>query len=233
MSTIENSSHVLPVFRRLILAVALVLPATGCAAGIHTGIKELHPAAAPVYAERIAVLPVTAVRGSEAYREVIGDSLLRVAERVHPGVEFVDPEIALEMLNEAGLAERFATLLLAYQETGIYDQALLRQVGEALQVDHVLQLKVDYEVRNEVGTKLFDPGELYEANRQNLHVSVVLWDVRQGVLAWEAAGSSTTRDAEYELPRSFFDVVTVTATRVAEQIPIAVPAAVEEESTGG
>jgi hypothetical protein len=227
--------------RHPILATALLLPLTGCAAGIQTGFEELHPALAPVYAERIAVLPVTAIQGSESYREVIGDSLLRVAERTHPGVEFVGAEEALELLNEAGLAERFANLLLAYHETGIYDSGLLRKVGQALEVDHVLQLRVGYERQSEVTSALFDPGAIYEADRQNLHVNAVLWDVRNGVLAWEAAGSSTTRDAEYELPRSFLDVLGVTATRLAEQIPLEPvgemeeePAAQEaEETTGG
>lgn len=223
-------------FRRLILAAALVLPTTGCAAGIHTGFEELHPAAAPVYAERIAVLPVTAVRGSEPYREVIGDSLLHVAQRAHPDVEFMAPLLSLDLLNEAGLAERFANLLVGYQETGLYDRALLRKVGEALEADHVLQLRVGYERESEIEAGLFDPGTLYEADRQNLYVTAVLWDVRRGELVWEAAGTSTTRDAEYELPRSFYDVLGVTATRLAEQMPLvgAQPEEAEEEAgTGG
>lgn len=219
---------------RLILAAALALSATGCAAGIHTGFEELHPAAEPVQARRIAVLPVTAVEGSEQYRGVIGDSLLAIAERAHPDVEFIGGEDALQLLNDAGLAERFANLLVAYHETGLYDRSVLRKVGRVLNVDHVLQLRVEYEVRNEIETRLFDPGELYEADRQNLHVNVVLWDMIEGDLAWEAAGSSTTRDAEYELPRSFFDVVAVTATRLAEQIPLArTEPAGEDMASGG
>lgn len=216
--------------RRLVLAAALVLPTTGCAAGIHTGFEELHPAAEPVYAERIAVLPVTAAPGSESYRGVIGDSLLRVAERTHPGIQFISGGVSLERLNDAGLAERFAGLLVAYQQTGIYDRALLQEVGDALEADHVLQLRVGYEMRNEVETRLFSPGDLYEADRQNLHVTATLWDLRRGMLVWEAAGTSTTRDAEYELPRSFADVVAATAAALAQQIPLAEPAAAEAEA---
>jgi hypothetical protein len=219
--------------RRLILAAALVLPATGCAAGIHTGFEELHPVAAPVYAERIAVLPVTTSEGSESYRDVIGDSILAAAERAHPGVRFMPAAEALDRLNDAGLAERFATLLLAYSETGLYDRALLRKVGEALEVDHVLQLHVGYDRVNEVGARLFEPGEIYEADRQNLYVTTVLWDVRRGDRAWEAAGTSTTRDAEYELPRSFADVVSITASRLAERLPLSTGAPAEDAVGGG
>jgi hypothetical protein len=219
--------------RRLILAAALVLPTTGCAAGIHTGFEELHPATAPVYAQRIAVLPVTASEGSESYRDVIGDSMLSAAASAHPGVTFIPAAQALDRLNDAGLAERFATLLLAYGETGLYDRALLRKVGEALEVDHVLQLRVGYDRRNEVGARLFEPGEIYEADRQNLYVTAVLWDVRRGEMAWEAAGTSTTRDAEYELPRSFADVVAVTASRLAERLPIVTDVPAEDSVAGG
>lgn len=207
--------------RRLILLVALALPAAGCAAGIQTGFRERHPAAAPVRAERIAVLPVTVDEGSEAYREVIGDSLLHAAERAHPGVDFIPAEVALEQLNEAGLADRLSDMLVAHYETGQYDRALLREVGQALQVDHVLQLHVEYGRVSEVSTRLFDPPIEYEADRQNLSVDVVLWDVREGGLAWEAAGTSTTRDAEYELPRSFHDVLAATAAQLAQRLPLA------------
>jgi hypothetical protein len=216
--------------RRLLLAAAVVLPTTGCAAGIHTGFEEVHPAAQPVYAERIAVLPVTAEPGSESVRGVIGDSLLRVAERTHPGIRFISSAESLERLNDAGLAERFANLLVGYQQTGIYDRAVLQEVGDALGADHVLQLRVGYEVRNEVGARLFSPGELYEADRKNLHVTAMLWDLRRGMLVWEAAGTSTTRDAEYELPRSLADVVAATAAALAQQMPLAEPETAEAEA---
>lgn len=146
---------------------------------------------------------------------------MAAARRVHPEVEFIPGAQALDLLNEAGLAERFANLLVGYQATGLYDRALLREVGEALHADHVMQLRVDYERRSEVETALFDPGAIYEADRQNLRVTAVLWDVRHGEIAWEAAGTSTTRDAEYERPRSFHDVVSITAARLAEQLPLA------------
>lgn len=217
---------------RLILAAALVLPAAGCAAGIRTGFEELHPAAAPVRAERIAVLPVTAAEGSEPYRGVIGDSLLAVAQRAHPGIAFVPAPESLRRLNDSGLAERFANMLVAYQQTGIFDRDLLRQAGEALEVDHLLQLRVGYERVSEVESALFDPQALYEADRQNLHVSVLLWDVREGGLVWEAAGTSTTRDAEYERPRSLGDVVAATAAALAERMPLQ-HAAMDTGAAGG
>ena len=219
--------------RRLIVIAALVLPAAGCAAGIRTGFEELHPAAEPVRAERIAVLPVTAAEGSESYRGVIGDSLLAVAQRAHPGVAFVPADESLRRLNDSGLAERFGNMLVAYQQTGIFDRDLLRQAGEALEVDHLLQLRVGYERVSEIENALFDPQALYEADRQNLHVSVVLWDVREGGLVWEAAGTSTTRDAEYERPRSLSDVVAATAAALAERMPLRAGAADTETADEG
>lgn len=207
--------------RRLLAAAALAASTSGCFAGIQTGIEELHPAAAPVAARSIAVLPVLAEPGSESYGWTVGDSLLSAAELAHPWIEFVSPDVALDRLDAAGLAEPLADLLADYQETGSYDRSVLRAVGEALRVDHVLQLRMGYERLNEAEAALLDPGTLYEADRQNLHVTIALWDVREGALAWEAAGTSTTRDAEYELPRSFDEVVAVTAARLAEQIPLA------------
>lgn len=219
--------------RRLIVTAALVLPTTGCAAGIYTGFEELHPAAAPVHAERIALLPVTAAAGSESYRGVIGDSLLRVAQRAHPGVEFIPAAESVERLNDAGLAERFANLLMGYQQTGIYDRALLREVGLALGADHALQLRVGYERTQEVQTRLFYPSETFPTERQDLHVSVLLWDVRDGGMAWEASGSSTTQEGEYTVARQFGEVLAATAARLAAQLPIAGDSMVAETADGG
>lgn len=206
---------------RLILTAALVLPTTGCAAGIYTGFEELHPAAAPVRAQRIALLPVTAAAGSEPYRGVIGDSLLTVAQRAHPGVEFIPAAESVDRLNDAGLAERFANLLVGYQQTGIYDRALLREVGQALGADHALQLRVGYERSSELTTRLFYPSETFTRERQDLHVTALLWDVRDGGMAWEASGSSTTQEGEYTIARDFGQVLAVTAARLAAQLPLA------------
>lgn len=219
--------------RRLILAAALVLPTTGCAAGIHTGFEELHPAAAPVRAERIAVLPVTAAAGSEPYRGVIGDSLLAAARRAHPDVEFISAAQSLERLNDTGLAERFANLLVGYQQTGIFDRTLLREVGRALDADHALQLRVGYERRSEVQTRLFYPSEMYESERQDMHVTALLWDLRDGALAWEASGGGTTQEGEYTIARQFGEVLAATAARLAQQLPLAADSAPGETAAGG
>lgn len=206
--------------RRLLVTAVLGVSTTGCAAGIQTGFEELHPAAAPVVARSIAVLPVLAEAGSESYGWTFADSLLSAAELAHPWIEFVSPDIALDRLDAAGLAEPLADLLADYEEAGSYDRSVLRAVGEALSVDHVLQLRVGYERVNEVESSLLDPGALYGADRQNLRVTLALWDVKEGALAWEAAGTSTTRDAEYELPRSFAEVVAVAAAELAGRIPL-------------
>ena len=206
---------------RPILLTALVLTATGCTSIITTQFNELQPSAAAVRAERIAVLPITAEAGSEQMRAVIGDSLLRQAERTHPDVDWLPAAQALDRLNDAGLAERFANLLLAYQNTGLFDRALLREVGTALGADHVLQLRVGYDQRNQVLPRLWFPSETYVSERQEVSVTALLWDVRDGGLAWETSGISITEDGEYSTPRSFAEVVAQTASQLAGKLPIA------------
>jgi hypothetical protein len=205
--------------RRIVAAAALVACTTGCAAGIYTEIEPLRPAA-PLAAERVAVLPLSVDEGAERYRAAIGDALLAAAERAHPWIEFIPPGVTLDRLDEAGVAERLADLLAAYDETGRYDRAVLREVGQALGVDHVLQFQAGYAREREVTTSLLDPGTAYEADRQNLYVTAELWDLRAGELAWEATGTSTTRDAEYERPRSFSEVLAAAAAALAPQIPL-------------
>lgn len=218
---------------RPILLTALALTATGCASTISTGFEELHPSPVAVRAQRVAVLPVTAAAGSEQLRSVIGDSLLRQAERTHPGVHWIPAADALDRLNDAGLAERFANLLLAYQNTGLYDRALLREVGAALGADHVLQLRVGYDRRDEVQQRLWYPSETYVAERQEVSVTALLWDVRDGGLAWEASGGSITQEGEYSTVRTFDEVLAQTASRLAGALPIATHPAVPAGSAAG
>lgn len=219
--------------RRLIVLAALAVSTTGCAAGIHTGFAELHPAAEPVHTRRIAVLPVTAVAGSEPNRGYIGDALLEVAQREHPGVEFISAAESVERLNDAGLAERFASLLVNYQQTGIFDRTLLREVGRALDADHALQLRVGYEVTSEVQNRLLAPSEVYESTRQEVAVTVLLWDVRDGGLAWEASGGGSTQDGEFAMSRDVSDLVAATAAKLAEQLPLARGDSAAAEPVGG
>jgi hypothetical protein len=206
---------------RYLLAAVLGLGAAGCMAGIETGIEELHPAERPVQARRVAVLPVITDEGADAYEGLIGDSLLAVARRAYPGITFVPPAETAERLRAAGVADRFRALRERFADAGEYDAAVLREVGRAVDADHVLQLSAGYDVVAEEGSSVLGPDASYEADRQTLYVGAVLWDVREGALAWQAEGSGTTRDAEYERPASVADIVAATAGRLARRIPFA------------
>ncbi len=205
---------------RSIAAAALALCTAGCAATIYTEIEPRRPAKAPVVAERVALLPVGADEGLEPNIAAIGDSLLAAAERAHPWVEFIPPQVTVDRLEQAGLAQRFDSLLIAYDQAGRFDGAVLRAVGQALGADHLLDLRVGYERVRERTQGTLNPAVSYEADRQNLYVTAGLWDLRAGDLAWEAVSTSTTRDAVYELPRSFNEVLAVAAATLAQQIPL-------------
>lgn len=206
--------------KRLIFAGALLACSAGCAASIQTGVKEMHRATRSVPARRIAVLPVATDEASDAYGALMADSLLAAARRAHPGITFVPPEQTQPRLDSAGLSARLAALLQEHVDTGENDRALLREVGAALGVDHLLDLRAGYAVQAEEGSSLLGADVRYEADRQTFTVDAVLWDVRDGGLAWRAEGSGTTRDGELERPRSAEEVVAATAARLARRIPL-------------
>lgn len=206
--------------KRLILAAALVLSGAGCAASIQTGVDEIHRTGRPVRAQRVGVLPVATDEASDPYRALFADSLLAAARRAHPGITFVAPDETQPRLEASGLSARLDALPRDHAQTGAYDRALLREVGAALGVDHLLDLRAGYEVFAEEGSSVLGRDVTYEADRQTFAVDAVLWDLRQGALAWRAEGSATTRDGELERPRSAEEVVAATATRLARRIPL-------------
>ena len=172
------------VTKRLLLVVAGVLGVGSCTTSKATLITYLAPNFDARSVESLALLPSrNASLASTESRQMTRLVALGISER-SPNVRIVDPADAAALLNDAGLAYAWTTFLLDYDASGILDAEFLRSVGDALDVDVVMQgemVSVDQLDGHRV------PGESGGGTEGLTRVTVrfTMLDTRAGRLLWE------------------------------------------------
>lgn len=91
----------------------------------------------------IAILPVTAGKGQEGYRQPFAEDLNVAMQTFRPELKFLKSEETASVLNERGLAETYQRAIVTYRETAVIDQGLLREIEEALSVRYVLFVSLE------------------------------------------------------------------------------------------
>ena len=166
---------------RVLLVLAGSLGVSACATSNATLNTYIDPGFDAGSVESLALLP--SLNPSLAPSET-RELTLRVSQGIKersPNVSIVGPAEAAQLLNDAGLADAWATFLMTYDPSGVPDREVLRSVGDALDVDIIVHggtLNV-YQVDG--------GGDGTSGGKGQTRVTVrfTMLDTRAGLLVWE------------------------------------------------
>ena len=165
------------------------------------------------------LLPAT-VTGQEQDRHALA---LIFGESVHqrlPAVRMVTLPEALGAINRAGLADEYRRLVEHYRETGIFRRDGLREIGAAIGVRYLMQLKLAHFSRDLRERFTLFGLRLYQTQYAYIRLDAQIWDTVEGVIAWEAVEElNYAYDSGAERPVTFRQMVQVAADEIIVHLP--------------
>jgi hypothetical protein len=123
----------------------------------------------------LAILPVTGGAGLEGVRRSTADSLFAAIARQRPELTLLSVAESDRIINDQGIAQRYADLLHNYDRTGVLDREALGLLFHLLDTDHVLQVDVEL---------------LQNGAERDLTIFAQLWDPDLGIV-WEASSAAS------------------------------------------
>lgn len=173
------------------------------------GYRSLDFNRADLATEGIGIMPVLGGSEKEQFRRPMGESLF-----YHFSQEFGQSNVrstqqVIQMLNEQDLAEEYSMALANYQHAGIIPASLIRNIGQALDVEYLLYTRLL--ARREIGTVY--SGYFYErVDVDELLIQTQVWSISKGDVVWEGKGGIA------RLPRSDANMVDLTAKGLVDVI---------------
>lgn len=167
----------------LILAVALIV-SSGLLIGCATSSASINTYVDPTFdgsgLERIAIFPVRNTRLAPSEAQQLNRNLSQAISKRRPSMAIMGSAEAIQVLNDSGLADEWARFLDNYTASGIPNAAVLRDIGQVLGVDAIIQGEI-------VNIQQFDG--VYGGNPGTTRVTVrySMMGVRSGKLLWEAS----------------------------------------------
>jgi hypothetical protein len=168
----------------------------------------------------LAFLTPATVTGQEQDRESLA---LIFGESVHerlPKVRISTLPETLGAINRAGLADEYRRLLEHYRDTGIFRRDGLREIGAAVGVRYLAQLKMASFMRDLRERFSLFGLRLFQTQYANIRLDMQIWDSEDGVIAWEAIEElNYANDSSVERPVTFRRMVQVAAQEIIEHLP--------------
>ena len=129
--------------------------------------------------------------GLQGFSSSLSHALILALSEASPPIRGIASHETANVLNEQGLATKYADLLSGFVRSGILERARLRRIGSALGSRYVLLPGL-----TEFNQVLLDKFEAFGVklvkNRvTTLRLWLQLWDARTGQILWESAGEAT------------------------------------------
>jgi hypothetical protein len=194
----------------VLLLIGMIL-LSGCTTA--TIKSYLSPTIIPGSFSTIAIFPIRNARMLPGETREVNQSQSNIFHGKNPDVKLMEPAQASDLLSKTGLANKYNNFLENYDETGVTNPAVLKEIGDSLKVDAILQ------------------GEVFDLNqidglfgayrgRTSLTLSYSLFSTKSGAVLWEVASRVIKFNPSSigEAPR-LYDVIILAQNRILAQLP--------------
>jgi hypothetical protein len=169
------------------LAAGLLL--AGCASDMQTYSSPQHQTLRlkPHELEQggLAFLTPSTVTGQEEDKQSLAYVFAATLREKRPEIRFDALPQTIGAVNRSGLAEAYRRMYRDYRDTGVFDAAMLGQVGQAVGVRYLVQLKLANMEQGARGRLSLLGLNLLNTQYANMRVFFQIWDSRDGSIAWE------------------------------------------------
>jgi len=168
-------------------ASALLL--AGCASDVQTYSSPQHQTLRLQTNELaeggLAFLTPSTVTGQEEDKQSLAYVFADTLKSQRPEIRFAALPQTIGAVNRAGLAETYRRMYRDYRDTGVFDEAMLKQVAQAAGVRYLVQLKLANMEQGARGRFSLLGLSLLNTQYANMRVFFQVWDSRDGSIAWE------------------------------------------------
>jgi hypothetical protein len=175
--------------RAAALACVVAALLAGCASDLQTYSSPQHQTLRLKPHELVegglAFLTPSTVTGQEEDKQSLAYVFAATLRGKRPEIRFDALPQTIGAVNRAGLAEAYRRMYRDYRDTGVFDAAALRQVGQAVGMRYLVQLKLASMEQGARGRFSLLGLNLLNTQYANMRVFCQIWDSRDGSIAWE------------------------------------------------
>ena len=198
--------------RRGILCITIIF-LIGCATQRATLRTFVEPSIQPGSIQSVAIFPMRNARLLPGEAREVNRGVSQAFHQQNPNVKIVGPTESTSLLNTEGLTEKYTDFLRDYATSGIPNVSSLKEIGNALNVDAILQ------------GELFDIYQIdgaFGVNRGSTSVTVryTLLSTSQGVVLWEATSNAKkTTATKVESAPPLYEVIIMAQEKILTALP--------------
>jgi hypothetical protein len=168
----------------------------------------------------LAFLTPSTVTGQEEDKQPLALVFTDTLAKKRARIRIVSLASTLSAISQAGLTDTYKRMYQDYRDTGVFDPALLKQVGEATGTRFAAQLKMAG-FRQGAKDRFGVFGlSIMQTQTANIRLFFQIWDTHTGAIAWEGTEELTSAfDTIAEQTVTFQTVVEDAAGDLIARLP--------------
>ena len=211
--------------RRIVAGLALLLPLLAACTMANQRYSTPHTegfglTAGQLESGGLAFLTPSTVTGQEEDRQPLALVFADVLTEQRKEIRTVGLPDTLSAVNRAGLTEAYKRMYQDYRDSGVFEPKVLRQVGDAVGVRYMVQLKMAgfrQDSRERFGLLGLS---ILQTQAANIRLFLQIWDTDDGSIVWEGNNElNRAFDTFSERSVSFDTVVRESASELVAKLP--------------